>query len=212
MDMEKLIEEERFDFVSKENKIFILEFTKKIRSIDYDFDGDIRNGFNWGNYQIIYSLNGIRGSRNIIARIFIRDDCVIVLGDKENKFKNGIALRLYFSNINKHINYIKDAPMHIKERFVNNSGMCKYCVEQCYKRKTYTIDGKEMIKCRDIFEYDNPKINDIEDYLDILKEFYGKKGHKNRTRKELGQKASPNRTVYALPHRRVVNSRNVRRC
>jgi hypothetical protein len=180
MDMEKLIEEERFNFVSEKNKIFILEFTKQIKSLNYDFDDNIGSGFNWGNYQIIYSLNGIKGSRSVIARIFIRDDCVIVLGGKENKFKRGIALRLYFSNINKHINYIKDAPMHIKERFVNNSGMCKYCVEQCYKRKIYTINGKEMVKCRDIFEYDDPKNRYIKDYIDILKEFYGKKGYKKQ--------------------------------
>jgi hypothetical protein len=181
--MEKLLKEDRFNFITKENKKFILEFTKQIKSIDYDFDGDIRNGFERGDYQIIYSLNGIRGSRNIIARILIRDDCVIIVGGKEVKFKNGIVLKLYFSNINKHIDYIKIAPAHIKERFVNNSGLCKYCIEQCYKRKTWTIDGKEIAKCNDYFEYDNLKISDIKDYIGILKEFYGKKGSKNKKQK-----------------------------
>ena len=101
MDMEKLTKEERFDFVSEENKMFIIEFTKQIKPLDYDFDGSIGSGFDWGNYQIIYSLNGIKGSRNIIARIIIRDTCVIVVGGKEKQFENGIVLRLYFSNINK---------------------------------------------------------------------------------------------------------------
>jgi hypothetical protein len=180
MEMENLIEEERFDFVSKENKTFILEFTKQIKSLDYDFDGSIGSGFDWGNYQIIYLLHGIKGSRSIIARIFIRDSCVIANGEKEIKFKNSIVLRLYFSNINKHINYIENASMHIKERFINNVGMCKHCAEQCYKRKVYTINGKEMVKCRDVFEYHNPKIEDIKDYIDILREFYGKKGSKKK--------------------------------
>jgi hypothetical protein len=178
MEMEKILKEERFNFHSKENKEFILEFTKRIKFLDYDFDGNIGSGFDWGNYQIIYSLNGIKGSRNIIARIIIRDNFVIVSGGKENKLKNGIFLRLYFSNINKHIKYIENAPMLIKDRFVNNSGMCKYCTEQCYKRKIYKINGKEMIKCRDIFEYYDPKIEEIKDYIDILKEFYGKRGLK----------------------------------
>jgi hypothetical protein len=180
MEMERILNEERFDFVSKENKIFILEFTKQIKPLNYNFDGSIGSGFDWGNYQIIYSLNGIKGSRSIIARIFIRDNCVVVSGGKEIKFKNGIALRPYFSNINKHIKYIENAPMHIKERFINNSGMCKYCVEQCYKRKIYTINDKEMVKCRDVFEYNNPKIEDIKDHIEILKEFYGKKSSKNK--------------------------------
>jgi len=183
MELEKLLKEKKYDFITKENKAFILEFTKQIKTIDYDFDGDIRNGFERGNYQIIYSLNGIRGSRNIITRILIRDDCVIVSGGKEVKFKNGIALKLYFSNINKHIDYIINSPTHIKERFVNNSGLCKYCIEQCYKRKTWTINGKEIAKCNDFFEYENPKIKDIEDYINILKEFYGKKGSKNKIKK-----------------------------
>jgi len=178
--MEKLLDEERFNFVTKENKTFILEFTKQIRSLNYDFDGTIGNGFNWGNYQIIYSLNGIKNSRNIISRIFLRDNCTIISGDKEINFKKSIALRLYFSNINKHTNYIMEAPIHIKERFTNNSGMCNYCAEQCYKRKIYTIERKEMVKCRDIFEYDKPKIKDIKDYIGILKEFYGKKDNKNK--------------------------------
>jgi len=180
--MEKLLNEDRFNFVTEENKKFILEFTEQIKSFGYDFDGDIRNGFEKGNYQVIYSLNGIHGSRNIIARIFIRDDCTINFG-KEIKFKRGIVLKLYFSNINKHIDYIKNAPTHIKERFINNSGLCKHCIEQCYKRKIWTIDDKEMVKCNDFFEYENPKIEDLNDYINILKEFYGKKGSKSKKQK-----------------------------
>jgi hypothetical protein len=180
MNIAELLEEERFDFVSKENKKYIIEFTKEINSLNYDFDGDIRNSFERGNYQIIYSLNGIKGSRNIIARIFIRDDCKIELWGKEVTFKKCIVLRLYFSNINKHIDYIENAAMNIKERFINDSGLCKYCTEQCYKRKMYKMNGKEIAKCADIFEYIDPKINEINDFIGILKEFYGKKNSKSK--------------------------------
>jgi len=150
MDIAELLKEEKFNFVSKENKKYIIHFTKEINSINYDFDGDIRNGFERGNYQIIYSLNGIKGSRNI----------------------------------NKHINYIENATSNIKEHFINNSGLCKYCTEQCYKRKTFTINGKEIAKCADVFEYINPTIKEIKDFIGILKEFYGKKVLKNKRGEE----------------------------
>ena len=175
MDLEKLLKEERFDFVSEDNKTFILEFTKQIKPMGYDFDGSIGTGFERGNYQIIYSLNGIKGSRSISCRIFLRDEGIFVSFGKEFKFTKSIVLRLYFSNINKHINYIENAPMNIKEQFINDSGLCKYCTEQCYKRKVFTINGKETAKCADVFEYINPNIEEIKDFIGILKEFYEKK-------------------------------------
>ena len=53
--MEELLKEERFNFVSTENKKFITEFTKQMNLIDYDFDGSIGDGFCWGHNMIIYS-------------------------------------------------------------------------------------------------------------------------------------------------------------
>jgi hypothetical protein len=184
MNLEEMLKEEKFDFVSEENKIFILEFTKQIKSLNYDFDGNIGSGFERGNYQIIYSLNGIKGSRSISCRIFLRDDGVFVSFGKEIKFSKSIVLRLYFSNINKHIKYIENAPINIKELFINNSGLCKYCIEHCYKRKTYTLNGLEMVKCADVFEIINPKTKEIKDYVGILNEFYGKKGSKEKQNKK----------------------------
>jgi hypothetical protein len=180
MEIEELLKEKRFDFVSEKNKEFIIEFSNKIKPLNYFFDGSIGSGFERGNYQIIYTLNGIKNSRSVIARIFIRDNCKINLWGKEVKFTKNNVLRLYFSNINKHIKYIENAPLMIKERFIDDTGMCKYCNEQCYKRKTYTINGKEMVKCCDIFEYIDPKLKDINNYVDILNEFYGKKRLKNK--------------------------------
>jgi hypothetical protein len=180
MEIKELLKEKRFDFVSKENIEFIIEFTDKIKPLNYYFDGSIGSGGYWGNYQIIYTLNGIKNSRSIIARIFIRDNGKVNLWGKEIEFSKNNVLRLYFSNINKHIKYIENAPLMIKERFTDDSGMCKYCNEQCYKRKIYTINGKEMVKCRDVFEYIDPKLKDTNNYIDILNEFYGKKRIKNK--------------------------------
>ena len=38
----------------------------------------------------------------------------------------------------------------------------------------------EMVKCANVFEYINPKTEEIKDYIGILNEFYGKKSSKKR--------------------------------
>jgi hypothetical protein len=50
MDIAELLKDDKFNFVSEENKKYIIDFTKEINSLNYDFDGDIRNGFERGNY------------------------------------------------------------------------------------------------------------------------------------------------------------------
>ena len=168
--MEQLINEARFDFVSKENKNFIVEFTKQMKLIGYDFGGTIGDGYCWGHYMIIYSKN-----KKVIARIFIRNKGVKIWGGKENKWENCIVLRLFFTNIDKHMKYIEEAPSQIKEPFTNSSGLCIHCGEKCHNRKIYTIDGQQFEKCGYVFSFTNPKIKYITDYIDILKEFYAKK-------------------------------------
>jgi len=53
--MDKLLKEERFNFVSKENKMFICEFTRQMYSFGYDFGGNIGSGYCWGKFMVIYS-------------------------------------------------------------------------------------------------------------------------------------------------------------
>jgi hypothetical protein len=178
--MEKLLKEERFNFVSKENKNFINEFTKKMNLFGYDFGGKIGTGACWGNYMVIYSQTGIK-NKKIIARIYIRDKGVIIWGGNENKFENSIVLRLFFNNIDKHREYIENAPAYIKEPFTKESGygVCNHCNKDCRMRKIYTIGGKQFEKCSGaVFEFHDPKIEYINEYMDILKEFYDKKSSK----------------------------------
>jgi hypothetical protein len=173
--MEKLLKEDRFNFVSNENKKFINEFTKEMNSFGYNFGGEIGNGFCWGNYMVIYSKTGIK-NKKVIARIYIRDNCVIVWGGKEYNYKNSLVLRLFFADIDKHSAYLENAPIHIKDAFIDENGICNHCRENCHFRKSYTLDGKKIEKCGgSVFEYNNPKTKDIKDYMNILKEFYGKK-------------------------------------
>lgn len=169
-----LLNEPRFDFCLPEDKNFITRFTECINNFGYDFNGKIGSGYCWGRYMIIYSQTGVK-SKKVIARIYIRDNETIIHGGKEFNFTNSIVLRLFFSNIDKHSSYIENAPSYIKEPFTNQHGICNHCKEVCSFRKTYTLGGKKIEKCSGVaFEFHNPKIEYLEDYINLLKEFYGK--------------------------------------
>ena len=174
-----LLKDKKFNFVSKENKEFIFEFTKQMNLFGYDFNGKIENGFCWGNFMIVYSQTGVV-NKKVIARIYIRDNGNIIWGGKNYNFYNGIVLRLYFNNVNKHREYIENAPSFIKEPFINNNGICNNCKEECKSVKKYLINGTKIEKCAGIvFEFYDPKIENVIDYMNILKEFYSKKPKNN---------------------------------
>jgi len=168
--IEDLLKEERFNFISNENKNFIIQFTEQMNLIDFGFGGSIGDGYCWGHNMIIYSRK-----KKVIARIFIRNEGVRMWGGKEYKWNNCIVLRLFFSNIDKHMKYIETAPSHIRLPFINDQGFCKHCGEKCHNIKIYTVNDKEVEKCGYVFQFTDPKIEHLNDYVDILKEFYVKK-------------------------------------
>lgn len=174
--MNALLKQNRFDFISDKNKKLIEEFTKQMDIFGYGFGGEIGDGYCWGKYMIIYSQKGIK-TKKVIARFFLRDNETFIWGGREIKHNNSIVLRLFFSNIEKHESYIEKAPLHIKQPFIDEHGKCNHCKTDCPRyRKTYTIDGKKIEKCSGIvFEFHDPKFEYIQDYMDLLKEFYGKK-------------------------------------
>ena len=157
--------EKRFDIISKPDKSFILAFSDDIANLGYAFGGNIGWGACWGLYMIIYSKVGVK-SKQVAARIFIRE--------------NNIVLRLFFNIIDKHAGYIENAPEHIKSVFTGAHGDCS-CnpkKENCKMRKTYTIDGKCIEKCSGVvFEFHQPDMAKLPDYIGLLREFYGKKAN-----------------------------------
>ncbi len=159
-DMKEIMKENRFAIITEENKKFIIAFDKEIEMLGYDFGGGIGDGYCWGKYMIIYSKMGVK-TKSVAARIFIRE--------------NSILLRMFFNNIDKHRNYIESAPKHIKEVFTGNHGGCS-CnpkKDNCRMRKTYTIDDKLIEKCSGIvFEFKEPTIDNLNDYINLFKEFY----------------------------------------
>ena len=98
--MHDLLQEGRFDFIANHDKGFILAFNDAMTNLGYDFDGRIGSGFCWGKYMIIYTKSGVK-SKKVFARIYIRDESIV--------------LRLFFSAVDKHREYIEIAPAHIKE-------------------------------------------------------------------------------------------------
>ena len=160
--MKTILEEERFDFVSKENKDFILAFNDEITKLGYDFGGNIGSGFCWGRYMVIYSKTGVK-NKQVAARIYIRE--------------NSIVLRLFLNQIDKHREYIEKSKDFIKDVFINDFGRCKHCrdekQENCKFRKSYHLDDELIEKCNGVtFEFWEPNLNKLPDYINLLKEFF----------------------------------------
>jgi hypothetical protein len=168
--MDTIIKEERFNFISLDNKAFILAFNDEMTQLGYDFGGKIGSGYCWGKYMIIYSRSGVK-SKNVFARIYIRDESIV--------------LRFFLNNIDKHRQYIENAPSHIKAAFVGDYGNCKHDHDgkdgKCQFRKTYTIDNQSIEKCNGLtFEFRNPSLTELPDYIALFTEFFpGKKAVKN---------------------------------
>lgn len=109
--MDRLLAEPRFDFISPENKAFILAFDEEMRALGYDCGGGIGDGACWGSHMIIYSKVGVKKG-SVAARIYIGG--------------YGINLRLFLNGIDRHIAYIESAPPYIKRAFEHGDGEVFY--------------------------------------------------------------------------------------
>ncbi|WMJ88949.1 hypothetical protein [Anaerocolumna sp. MB42-C2] len=163
--MKTILAEERFNFISDENKKFIIAFNNEISKLGYGFGGNIGSGYCWGKYMIIYSRIGIK-SKKVVARIYIREDSIV--------------LRLFFNNIDNHRDHIEHSPKYIKDVFTGEYGKCNHCHNdkggKCRFRKTYSIDNKFIEKCNGItFEFSEPDLKKLPDYMNLLNEFYPKR-------------------------------------
>ncbi|MCL2447087.1 MAG: hypothetical protein FWD06_10010 [Oscillospiraceae bacterium] len=159
-DIKQLLEESRFDFVDADDKAFIVAFDAAMLERGYGLETNGHyKGYVWGRFMLIYRKLSVK-AKKVPARIYLRD--------------NEIALRLYFSNIDKHRTYIESLPPHIKGVFTGTHGSCAHCGEEsCKHRKTYTIDGRVYEKCDGVtFEFGQPDLEKLPEYLALLDEFY----------------------------------------
>lgn len=168
--MKDILAESRFDFIKEADKAFVNEFDDRMKEIGYDYGDNIGSGFCWGRYMLIYSKTGQK-SKKVAARIYIREDSV--------------ALRLFLNDIDSHRAYIENAPEFIRDPFLNSFGKCGHCHNEkegsCRFRKTYTLTDRFYEKCNGFtFEFWNPSVDRISEYLGILKEFYPVRSSRNR--------------------------------
>jgi len=158
-DMTGILSEERFRIISDNDKAFLIAFDKAMNELGYDFGGGIGIGYCWGKYMIIYGKTGTK-SRPCPARIYIKDD-------------GAIQLRLFLNKVDKHRDFIENAPAHIKSAFVFKDGECKSCNTMCAPGKVYTIDGKTMRKCNhSVFYFAEPSVERLPDIMTLLSKFY----------------------------------------
>lgn len=157
--IEKHMSEESFHFIQERDRIFIIEFTKALEKMGYTYGGEIGSGYCWGKYMLIFRKAKVK-SKNVVARIYIKEDSIV--------------LRLFFNNVTRNAAYISASPEHIKDAFTSDYGTCKHCKgDNCKFRKDYEIDGIKYEKCNGTtFEFHNPEIGNLSDYLALFKEFY----------------------------------------
>jgi len=166
--MKRQLSEERYAFVSNQDKNFIIAFDEAMRNIGYE-SGGILPYVCFGKYKIEYAKSGIK-TKKYVARFYFRDDHIV--------------LRLYFTNIDKHHQFIENAPEFIKSSFTSEAGKCGHCANgfnkngSCNFRKTYTIDGKTYEKCSGSnFYFFNHETENVPQYIELLTTFYpNKKG------------------------------------
>lgn len=157
--IENHMAEKEFNFIQDRDKTFIVELTKALEKMGYTYGDEIGSGYCWGKYMLIFRKANVK-SKNVVARIYIKEDSIV--------------LRLFFNNVTKHAAYISSSPEHIQSAFTGDYGTCKHCKgENCKFRKDYEIDGVKYEKCNGTtFEFHNPKIENIDDYLALFEEFY----------------------------------------
>jgi len=164
--MNKLLADEKFDFISENDKEFIVAFNNEMLRAGYMNNG-IQPYVVFGKYKIEYCKARLK-TKKYVARIYFRD--------KE------IVLRLYFSNINTCRDYIEKAPDFIKKPFINNHSKCKGCDAngggmisntKCRYKKSYIIDSETYIKCAEqAFMFENPAACNAIEYVNLITAFY----------------------------------------
>ncbi len=165
--MEAILQEARFNFVSEQNKAFMVAFNQEMNRLGYDFVGTIGTGYGWGKYMVIYTKTGVK-SQAVYARIYLQED--------------GITLRLFLNNVDQHEAFIEKAPAHIKALFTAEDTLCKHDRDDqdgnCRSRfrRTYTIDGQRIEQCMPLTYYiPQPEMQRLPDYIALFAEFYAGK-------------------------------------
>ena len=161
--MKEILSRQEFNFVNAHDKEFIIAFDNEMKKLGYTCNNNVGNGYCWGRYMIIYTKSGVKNKKSY-ARIYIRDEDVI--------------LRLYFSNVDKHIKEIEQAPAYVQEAFTGEYPSCDHCHDkkECIHQKKYSINGNAYEICDGkAFYFFRPIIANMPEYLKLFTAFYPQK-------------------------------------
>lgn len=166
--MIEMLNEARFDYVPEADKAFLRAFDAEMNRLGYDFGGSIGSGYCWGRHMLIYRKTGAK-SQNVAARVYLRE--------------GGIVLRLFLNKLDNHRVFLENTPPYIKEVFVGKAADCRHDRQDadggCKFRKSYTLDGRLIEKCNgETFEFHQPSLERLPDYVALFAEFYGPKGRR----------------------------------
>ena len=164
--MKNLLGNDKYSYVNEEDKAFIIALDDAVVGLGYAHNGIEDHAENDG-FEIRYYRTGLK----------TRKYCV------KSYFRGGVfTFRMLFTNIDRHREYIENAPDFIKQPFVNAKSVCKRgtfsgCIGQrsdkCSYKKTYTIDSILHEKCSyGTFVFDNPCIENIPRYMELLTTFF----------------------------------------
>lgn len=159
----------RLNFLPSVDRSFVFQFDNEMRELGYDHGDEIGSGYCWGKYMLIFRRTGVK-SRQVYARVYLRE--------------SGAVLRLFLNNIDRHRAFLENAPAHIQEPFTGAHGDCQHCHNEkdgrCRFRKTYTLFDRQIEKCNGVvFEFQNPCVEKLGDYVDLFTEFYPVRKSKN---------------------------------
>ena len=157
-----IFDEVRFDYLSPENKSFLLHFDREMGRLGYGFGGEIGSGYCWGKHMLIYRRSGAKSPR-VFARVYLRE--------------TGISLRYFLNDIDRHRKYLESAPGHIQAPFIGPYGDCRHCHNEkdgkCRFRKSYTLFNRFIEKCNGYtFEFPNSTVEKLPDYIALFLEIF----------------------------------------
>lgn len=158
--MRNLLSKDEYDFISEDNKAFIIAFDAEMEQLGYTSGNVIGPGHCWGRYMIIYTKASVKNKKSY-ARVYIRDE--------------DIVLRLYLSNVDKHRDVIEQAPTYIQEAFTGTFPSCDHCHDktECVHQKRYTLNGIRYEICDGkAFWFIRPKLEHLSEYLKLFNAFY----------------------------------------
>lgn len=146
----------RFKAVFEENLPFLEAFDKGMEGLGYT--SERRDD----GTQMVYMKAGVKSEKPYV-RVFAD--------------RRGLVLRFHLFKVEKHADFIADAPSHIRDVFAGPGGGCRHCTDdkedRCGYRRTYVLDGEQIEKCGfSAFCFRDVDVSEVDDYVAMFREFY----------------------------------------